>query len=227
MKKNGFLYLVTILWLGTLIGCGKADIIGKQERQRNEMTPELAGATWVSRCEGNTVARLTFTDANLTIQQEKYFDAECKDALRTVTQTGTYKLAHNFKEGILNGIVFVAGDKFEVTQHSEMEVDTQNNVLTAIQNENEAKIEPTFNSQQRRETTRANLRIREAKAIAVWKRGEAKSLNRLQHEKVNGLGLGEKPFVDFENRALFRYEYDNGFLQVNAPVIGGRVFTKP
>jgi len=224
MKKHAFLFLIAILWLGTLVGCGK-EIMSKQERQRNEMTPELVGGTWTSRCENKSVARLTFTDANLTITHDKYYDAECKDALRTVSQTGTYKLAHNFKEGINNGIVFIAADKFEVAQHADMEVDAQNNVLTGIQNETEAKIEPTLNAQQRRDTTRANLRIREAKAITVWKRGEAKALTRLQHEKIGG-SLGENPFVDFESRTLFRYEFDNGFLQLNAPTIGGRVFTK-
>ncbi len=225
MIKNVFLYFFAAVWLSSLVGCGK-EIVGKQERQRNEMTPELVGGTWTSRCEGNSIARISFTDASMTIVHEKYYDAECQDPRRTVTQTGTYKLAHNFKEGILNGIVFVSTDKFEVVQIADFEVDTANNVLTSVQNENETPIKSELSAQARRDVTRENLRIREAKLIPIWKRGESKSLNRLQTEKLNAYGLSEKPFMDFESRAMFKYEFDNGFLQVNAPVIGGRVFTK-
>jgi len=224
--KNAGLTLIAILLVGSLIGCGKADILNKQERQRNEMTPELQGGTWVSHCEGKSIARLNFTEKAMTITHEKFYDAECRDHRRTVTQTGHYSLAHNFKEGINNGIVFIAGEKFEVSQGADFEVDTQNNVLTKISNENETEIKADMTAQQRRDVTRENLRIRESKQLSIWKRGEAKSLNRLQTEKLNAYGLSENPFVDFDNRALFRYEYDNGFLQVNAPVIGGRVFTK-
>ncbi len=40
------------------------------------------------------------------------------------------------------------------------------------------------------------------------------------------MGLSKHPMVDFETRAAFRYEVDNGFLQINAPQIGNRVYSK-
>jgi hypothetical protein len=219
MKAAGLLALVMAS------GCGRNAILNTQEDQRDDMLPELQG-TWVSLCEASQVVTLKFEGDRLSVTQDKYHDPECRDARRSVSMGGTYSLAHNFKDGILNAMIFASDPVFQITLYSDYEVDVQNNSLTQVHNEKEAVIALELTPQQKRDLQRENLRLRETKALEMWKRSVAKSLNRLQSEKLNASSLGERPLADFETRTAFRYEMDNGFLQLNAPQIGNRVYTK-
>lgn len=219
-------FTVLVMAVGlALSACGKGPVFDPQKDQREDVLPELRG-NWVSLCEANQILRLAFEGNTLRITQNKYYDAECTDPKRTLTNHGTFDLAHNFKEGILNGIVYKSDLEFEVALNSESERDEANNDLAKIQNEKESEILPGAKVDERRRITRANQQIRWAKRVELWRIDTNQALNRLQTEKLNAYGLGETPIVDFGTRAVFRYELDNGYLQVNAPKIGQRVYTR-
>ena len=222
---GGWMNTVGLVCLALVAGCGRNAILNTQEDQRDDMLPELQG-TWVSFCEASQVVTLKFEGDRLVVTQDKFHDPECRDARRSVSMGGTYSLAHNFKDGILNALVFTSDPMFSVTLFSDYEVDVQNNTLAQVHNEKETVIAMELSPQQKREAHRENLRLRETKALDMWKRSVSKALNRLQSEKLNNLSLGERPMVDFESRSAFRYEMDNGFLQLNAPQVGNRVYTK-
>src|SRR5688572_16071575 len=103
MALNLFMLLVATVLISA---CGN-HILGEQESQRNAMDEELRG-TWTSLCEGKRVHTLTVEVDKMSLAGTDYYDAECQSPVRTVRQDGTYKLAHTFKEGVLNSIVFTS-----------------------------------------------------------------------------------------------------------------------
>lgn len=213
--------LVSALGLVLAVGCGKAGL-NSQEGQRSDAAPELRGA-WSSLCESSSIVTLSFDEKKLTVTQNNFNDLECKDLARTVIHTGDYALASNFKNGINDSVVYVQDATFQVAYHYDSEIMTFNNKLIANQPTPEKALDPAVDVSKQRETIRNNARIRETKTLDLFKRGVPKALNRLQTELV---APGEKPLIDFGTRAGFRYEIDNGFLQLSAPQIGNRVYAK-
>ncbi len=217
MKK-----LVAGLGLVLVVGCGKNGL-NSQEGQRSDAAPELRGA-WSSLCEGSSIVSLSFDEKKLTVTQDHYKDLECKDLERTVVNAGEYNLASNFKEGINNSVVYVQDPTFQIAYHYDADITDYNNKIINNQADNEKPMDTTKNKDDQRLQTRKNSKIRETKLMGFFKRGVPNPMNRLQTEF---LAPGDKPLIDFGTRSAFRYEVDNGFLQLAGPsVIGSRVYSK-
>ncbi len=204
-----------------VVGCGRGEPLRTQESQRLAFEPELHGS-WTSACANKTVDSVTFVNGTLTFQSSTFADPECETRLRTVAHAGTYSLAVNYKTGVENSIIFQAGPDVSVTLHTDDDVDAQTTVLNRINNnEKEADIPPGLGLVQRKAIVRENMRIRAAKALTVWKKDEPKSLNRLQFEKLKS-SLGVEATAEQGSRKVYRYEVDNGYLQ-----LGGKVYFQP
>ncbi len=212
--KSAYVLILGVAFL--LAGCGKDQTLNKQEDQRNQVGPELNGA-WISKSP-NQITRLNFSGDRLVFEVETHFNAENTDKNRTVKQEGSFKLASNFKEGVNNSIVFKADDQGFVTLHTDEDVKNQNTSLSNAKNEKEVVTVAGAPVEIQKLNARQNLRLAEVKKMTAWARGEAKSINRLQNEKLN---VARFPH-ELSTRSSFRYEVDNGFLQ-----IGGVVFERP
>lgn len=222
MYKKLFLSIVSICVLITT-SCGDSGTLSLQEAQRDVILPELVGI-WTSLCEKNRLVQLTFDEVRLVVDWTDYYDPECTDPKRTTQHAGSFDLAHTFKEGKLNSIVFTADSALTLKLHTDFDVTTQNNAIANVQNEEEQKILPTMTPEQIAIATRENMRIRETKKLEYWKRDEPKTLSRLQIEKLNEYGLKAFGVIDYGSRVGFRYELDNGLLQI---ALGGSgVFAK-
>lgn len=207
-----------------LTACGH-ETLNTQESQRSAFDPELQGG-WVSLCEGKQINRLAFQEGRLTVERTTYYDTECQDPVRTTKQSGNYKLAHTFKQGVLNSIIFHGDPAVAITFHTDDDVDAQNNNIARIQNENEQEIPAGTTPAERKRILRENLKLRAAKQLTVWQKGQEKILNRLQAEKLEGLGLAPQPAVEMDTRKSLRYELDNGYLQFAGGGDFGRVYSK-
>lgn len=208
-----------------LASCGSDHVLDEQNHQRDRLAPEIAGI-WSSNCQSNQIIRLNLESDKLTVTRQDYFDPECQELRQTTRTTGGYQLSNNFKTGINNTIVFSAPQEVRVTLNTENEVDTQNNVLTAIQNEKEAEIAATLPAITKKQIARENLRIRKTKELNNWKKDEEKTLTRLQAEKLASKGLDVRPAAEFGSNTSVRYEVDNGFLQLSGGQDFARVFSR-
>lgn len=216
MKKR-----VWVVSLVLVAACGKGEPLLSQESQRKAFEPELQG-TWSSTCAAKKIDSVTIGGGGMTFQTTSFHDPECESKERTVAHAGSYSLAVNYKSGVENSVVFQAGPEVAVTLHTDYDVDTQNNVLTAVNAEKEKEISTGLSPGARKNITRENLKIRAAKALAVWKRDEPKILNRFQLEKLQAAGLAASPVAEQGSRVVLRYEVDNGYLQ-----LGGRLYYQP
>lgn len=220
--------LTTIVAAGSLLwlaGCGN-EVLDKQSSERSDVQEELRGQ-WNALCSNKQTQTVVITESRVDFTETTYFDAECKEKVRSVVQGGTYSLANNYKTGIPNSIVIVADEDVKVTLYSEEEVDSNNNVLVQVNNEKQAEINPTAPISEKKRVMRENLRIVEARKLTQWVVGDAgvKVLNRLQLEKL-GKALSVNPFVEQNSRTSVRYETDNGFLQLAGPGSFGRVYAR-
>ena len=211
--------LMIVLGLFFISGCG-SEFFGKQENQRNDLRPALQGR-WVSSCTKKVIHVVDILGDRATFEENTYFDPECVEKERTVKQSGSFNLAHTFKEGKDNSLVFGADSDVRVTLTTDYEVDVQNNTLAMVNNEKEQVIDVRSPTPDKKRIARQNEALRAAKAVTPWRRDEEKSLNRLQLEKLSGMGLQARPVVEQGTQAGVRYELDNGFLQLE-----GRVYTK-
>lgn len=224
-SRNKLGTIFTVAALIVLGACGKADTVGKQESERDEIGPELQGV-WISACEGSSIEKVTFAGDALTFNRVDYFDPECEEPIRDMSHKGTFKLSHNYKSGVNNSIVFVAGDAIDVTLFTDMEVDAQNDNVSRVQNEKEPETGGIVDPRARKMASREQRKLRSSKQIANWVRGGAKTLNKLQLEKFRGMGLSVSPAIELGTRTAIRYEIDNGFLQISGPTAFVRVFSK-
>ncbi len=213
------------IFLG-LVACGKQGTLGVQETQRNDLGPELLGV-WTSHCEGKRINRLTFAGQRLTVERVVFLDPECQERQRTTRHSGAFKLAHNYKTGLANSIVFSLDNDIGVTFHIDGEIDDQNSNLSKIQNEKEVEIVAAQPLALRKQTSRDNEMIRAGKQITSWKRDEEKTLSRLQAEKLDAsYKISTSPVAEFGSRLSLKYEIDNAFLQISGGSDFARVFSK-
>ncbi len=208
-----------------LVSCGKPETMGRQERHRKDVAPELQG-NWATNCEGSRTNQLSFSGDRLTVERTTYLDNECQEKLRTTVHAGTYQLANNYKEGIANSIVFVLDKELTVTIHTEVELDRQNSTLAVIRNEKAVETKDTMSVDQKRQINRDNQLLRAGQQVEVWARETPKKLSRLQAEKLDKHGFQAAPVAEFGARLSLKYEIDNGFLQIGGPSDFGRVFSK-
>lgn len=209
----------------TLISCGKVETMDRQAKHRKDINPELQGA-WATNCEGMKINRLVFEGDKLTMERQTFLDNECQERLRTTTHTGKYELAHNYKEGIANSIVFTLDKEVTIALHTEGEVDAQNNTLATIRNDKAKEIRPNAGADERRQINRFNQLLRAGQEVESWKRDLPKKLTRLQAEKLDQSGLAVDFTGEFGSRLSLKYEVDNNFLQVSGGKDFGRVFSK-
>lgn len=222
MKKISFVVFTGAFLL--LTACGKNEVLNKQENQRSDLGPELQ-ATWRSHCEGKRVHQITLQGEQATFERVDFFDPECQDKARTTRHAGKFNLAHNYKEGVLNSIIFIAENDVKVTLHNDTEVEEQNNTLARLGKETEKEIDIKETPAQKKFLARENLKLRAVKALPLWKRDEEKPLNRLQLEKLKP-GLAVEPVTEQGSRVSIKYEFDNGYLQIAGAGDFARVYTK-
>lgn len=209
-----------------LSACGKENnTTDKQASHRSSLGPELR-SPWQTTCADKTTYRVVIDTDRMTFEKTTYLDQYCTEKERTVRHSGKAALAHNYKEGVDNSIVFQADMDVVVAVHTDFELDSHNNNLTKINNEKENEIKSEWNPYEARRVRWENLKIREAKRLAQWKRDEEKVLNRPQLEKLKDYGLAADPVTEQGNRISFRYEVDNGFLHLSGPGVFGRVYAR-
>lgn len=207
-----------------LSACGKENnTTDKQANHRSTLGPELR-SPWQTTCADKTIRRVIIDGDRMTFEKTTFLDPYCTEKERTVRHSGKAALAHNYKEGVDNSIVFQADGEITVTLFTDFEVDAQNNVLTRINNERETEMKAEWNIYEARKVRWENLKIREAKKLAQWKRDEDKAFTRPQFEKVKDYGLAAELVTEMGNRISFRYEVDNGFLHLSGPGEFGRVY---
>jgi hypothetical protein len=204
------------LILGTLAltalvvtGCGKGESLDSQETQREQIGPELQGE-WRTTCDGGVVHEVKFAGDQVTFARTDHFDPECDEKQKTIRQTSTFALAHNFKSGVNNSIVVTASNTIQVEYHTDTDVDQQNIALSALQNRSEETVRADADTRSRKRALRSNLALRQTKSLGNWQRSTPKDLTKLQAEV-----LGVAPFQAFGSRTGIRYEVDNSFLQLS------------
>ena len=199
--------------------------MGKQEAQRSDVNPELQGV-WHSNCEGKMIADVTVAGTDLTFKRTDYFDSDCEYPVRSISHAGKYDLAHNFKDGVNNSIIYMPGDTVSVSLETDGEVDAMNSALGKIQDEKSKDVVGATGDQQRREIDHANKVLRAGKQLEAWKRSEPKSVNKLQLEKLAAYGFTGAPAAAQGSRVGIRYEVDNNYLQIAGPAGFNRVYHK-
>ena len=201
--------------------CGRNDILNTQEGARDDMKEELLG-TWTTPAEASRVRKVTVDKDKITFEVTYYREVECKNAYRTVTHSGVYKLAHNYKSGIENSIIFTPDNDVVVTLHEDADVKAQNGRLVDIRNSKQAPISETDSDLTVKQTMRNNEKLVEGQKILNWLKGEPKSLNRMQLEKLNEAGLSAAGVAEQGARVSIRYELDNSFLQLGDAATSGQ-----
>jgi len=218
MKLANALLAVTLL----LSACGKNAILDTQEDARDDMKEELVG-TWTATPEAKQKRTITITKDTIKFEITTCRTVECVSFNHTVAHTGSYVLAHNYKTGINNSIIFTPNNEIEVTLHDANEVKTQNNNLIAIRNAKEDEYGTTDDELTIENTKRKNEMLRATKTLKDWVKGQPQVLTRHQLELLNAsYGLAVSPVAEQGSRVSIRYELDNKYLQIGSAASNGR-----
>lgn len=197
------------------IGCGKAETMDKQELERTQVAPELQGTWEAYEPEAGITTTVHFDADKATITQVECIDPECTEPAQTVSQSGTFQLSNNYKTGVLNSIVFKAADAVEVTLHIDSEAQNMDDALTLLKGEKGKVTTETTPYRARKQIARDNTMLEEVKKLSNWSRGQSKTLNKMQLEKLQSRGLKARPMIGLKKTASIKYELDNGFLQLS------------
>ncbi len=221
------LILSTLTLALMLTGCGKdSPTLGKQEDQRSTMGNQLRN-TWKSSCLNKTEVVLKVDEAKINVERTTFFDVDCKEKKQVVKQSGTYKLASNFKEGVNNSIVFTPDAQITTSYAHETDMIIFNNAITRAINEKEVEIAVGSTPDVAKNLTRRNLQLRALKELTPMSAvNQEKTLNRLQQEKMTEYSVMIPTVSEMSAMTSIRYELDNGFLQMCGPKDFSYVFSK-
>lgn len=216
--------LVTSLLALVLVisACGRNQILNTQEDARNDMKDELVG-TWKSNAEASQLRTIVVTKDTIRFEVITCRTPECSTFNHTVAHSGKYVLAHNYKTGINNSIIFTPDNEVEVTLHDADEVKKQNNNLIAIRNKPEDPYNETASEATIEIAKRDNEKLRATKLLKDWTKGQPQTLTRYQLELLTGgYGLSVNPIAEQGARVSIRYELDNGYLQIGSAASSGK-----
>ena len=216
MKKSAPSLLAISLIL-ILSACGKNPYMDEQQSQRDAFAPAISG-NWATVCHGSTIDRLTFANNTFTIERDNYLDEGCQNLSRSTSQTGTFLLMDNFKQGINDSVVFTPNGTVTVTLYRDTDLVAQNAALISFQNQTLQSVSGDT-PDQALPIEIANQKLLDVKQLSSWNKAQAKTLTREQAEELNqgdsqgDAALSVQPQFDYFDHTSVQYQLDNGMLQ--------------